>query len=339
MTKQLKARGHVVLAALSVGLEAAAIGVVLTLNELMGLGIAAALHLGAAYLSLHAARRRRKDLNQVESDLVLSVALLVPVFGPILAWFMPPEQAHGDVENAHTVFERYADHVNPHVPDYERTLFTGDYEKDLARELDAESYHEVLRHGSTDQKRNALRRLATLGDLKHFELIRNCLLDPEHEVRLYAYSELERAGQPYEEEIAKRARQLAREPENGEALLAMARAYYEYAASGIQDERMAAFYFRAAERYAGQARASGIYGPEPIWLRARAFTRLGEFEEAERLLTALDVKDRDAPESCLARADLAFRRRNFGVARTEAQRLKAAGAELPEWLAALEVEA
>ena len=61
----------------------------------------------------------------------------------------------------------------------------------------------MLRDGTTDQKRNALRRLADLGQPVHFRLIRSCLLDPEHEVRLYAYSDLERAGRGYEEAIAK----------------------------------------------------------------------------------------------------------------------------------------
>ena len=41
----------------------------------------------------------------------------------------------------------------------------------------------------------------------------------------------------------------------------------------------------------------------------------------------------------MARADVAYRRRNFAAAREEATRLRGAGEELPDWLAALEVKA
>jgi tetratricopeptide (TPR) repeat protein len=339
MIRQLTARPHVILAAVATGVEFSAVGVILGVDEPFALAIAVALHLLAVQCAALAGRKRRPELSQVESDLILTVALLVPVFGPTLAWFLPLVEGGEEVENSHQVFERYAEHVKPHVPDYERSLFTGNYEKDIARELDAESYHEVLRHGSTDQKRNALRRLAGLGEPKHFELIRKCLLDPEHEVRLYAYNELERAGTAYEEEIAELTRALTREPEEGETFLALSRAYFEYAASGIHDDEMAAFYFRSAERYASQARAHGILGPEPVWLRAGALTRLGEFEDADRCLASLGEAEREQARSCLVRADLAFRRRDFATARTEARRIREAGEDLPEWLQALEAEA
>ena len=228
------------------------------------------------------------DLSRVESDLVLAAALLVPLFGPCLAWALPAAVREEDSEeNAHEAFVKYSEHVKPALPDYERTLFTGDYEKDVARELDAESYHEVLRHGETDQKRNALRRLAEMGEAKHFRLIRQCLFDPEHEVRLYAYSELERSSRIYEEGIAKRAKHLKKNPTDPEALVEMAQTYFEYAASGIHDEQMGAFYFRSAERYATDARRQGMTAPEPVWLRSRALSRLGDFAGAREALQSL----------------------------------------------------
>ncbi|MHC4547833.1 MAG: hypothetical protein ACYTEZ_03570 [Planctomycetota bacterium] len=296
-----------------------------------------ALHVAATLLSLLAARRRRPDLSRVEADLVLLSALAVPLFGPSLAWSLPRLPAAEEEETAHEIFEKYSEHVKPALPDYERTLFTGDYEKDLARELDAESYHEVLRHGSTDQKRNALLRLAQLGEPKHFELIRKCLLDLEHEVRLYAYSELERASRTYEQEIAGRARELKDDSDEPAALLAMARSYLAYAASGIHDEQMAAFYFRSAERYASDARRQGLTDPEAVWIQARALGRLDEFEAAKATLNELAPDQQNLPESCITRAELAYRRRDFVAARAEAERLREAEAELPPWLAALEV--
>jgi len=329
-------RLFVLLAAAAVGVEVIATATVTLLESPLWLLCGAALHVAASLLSRWAAVRRRPDLSPVEGDIVLYSALLIPVFGPALAWTLPRASVEEKVDTAHEVFEQYAEYVKPADTGYRRTLFTGDYVKDLARELDAESYHAVLRHGSTDQKRNALRRLAELGEPRHFELIRSCLLDPEHEVRLYAYSELERAGRVYEQEIAKRAKQLRNDPEDPEALLAMARSYFGYAASGIHDEHMAAFYFRAAERYARDARQAGLDDPEAVFVEAAALGKLRKFEEAETCLAALPPDAQGLSACCLTRAELAYRRRDFAGARAEAERIRRSGEELPAWLAALE---
>jgi hypothetical protein len=296
--------------------------------------IACLFHAVAVVAVRFAVRRRRNDLSRVESDIVLYTAALVPVFGPVIAWALPRPPQTEEEENAHAVFEKYSEHVRPDIPDYERTLFTGDYEKDLARELDAQSYHEVLRHGSTDQKRNALRRLAELGDPHHFQLIRNCLVDPSHEVRLYAYSELERSSRPFEETIAKSSKALDKKKDPVPALLDLARAYFAYAASGIQDEKMAAFYFRSAERYAADAGAKGCTEAQPARIRALALGRLGEYEEATGVLAALPPDAQAEAETCLVRAEIAFRQRDFRTARAEAERI-GDGVEKPRWLSAL----
>jgi hypothetical protein len=316
--------------------EAAAFALVMTSEGGLRFALGLLVHVLAACLGRSAARRRRPDLVQVESDLVLLAGVSIPLFGPLAAWSLPRPPKAEAPENAHEVFAQYADHVKPVVPDHERTLFTGSYEKDMARELDVESYHEVLVHGTTDQKRSALRRLAELGEAKHFRLIRQCLVDPEHEVRLYAYSELERASRRYEEEIAQRARELKEQAEGGEPLLAISRAYFDYAATGIHDEQMAAWYYRSAEQYAGVARRLLGDAPEPVWVQARSFGRLGDYDRARALLHGLTEAQQAMPESCLARAELAYARRDFLAARAEATRLREAGVEPPPWLSALE---
>ena len=336
-----------ILVTLAVWLEAAALSLAMALNTAMGLPIALVAHLIAARLSAAAAGVRREDLSRTERDAVLWIAGLVPMFGPPLAWSMPvppraPEEDEPDhsdeVVNAHDMFERYEEHVTPHRPEYERTLFTGNYAADLARELDAESYVEVLRNGGTDQKRNALRRLATLGGPKHFAQIRGCLLDPSHEVRLYAYSELEKASQVYEEEIAELSKKLAKRPKHLASLLRLAEVQYCYAASGIHDSAMAAFYFKTVLRYAKRAIEAGADGPEAVWTSARALARMDQPADALAELTTLSEEQQDLPESCLVRAGIRFRAREFDAARDEADRIEAAGGDLPPWLAALRTE-
>jgi hypothetical protein len=316
--------------------EAGAIAAVMLRGDGRAMALGIAIHVGAAVLGRVAARRRSPGLTTVESDLVLLAGVAIPLFGPFAAWAMPRLPSAEAPVSAHEVFTSYSEHVKPVTPDYERTLFTGNYERDMARELDVESYHEVLTHGTTDQKRSALGRLAELGETKHFRLIRRCLVDPEHEVRLYAYSELERASRRYEEEIALRARELKEHPDQGEPVLAIARAYFDYAATGIHDEAMAAWYYRSAERYAGQARRLLGDAPEPVWIQARSHGRLGDFDRAKALLLELSESQQNLPESCLARAELAFARRDFLAARAELVRLREVGAEPPPWLAALE---
>ncbi|MHC4955127.1 MAG: hypothetical protein ACYTGZ_14825 [Planctomycetota bacterium] len=311
-----------VLVTLASALECAALSLAMAMNRAVWLSVAMALHLAAAYIASRAAAVRRDDLSRTEP---------------------PPESERDDnaddeVINAHDMFERYEEHVTPHRPEYERTLFTGDYAADVARELDAESYVEVLRNGGTDQKRNALRRLATLGEAKHFAQIRGCLLDPSHEVRLYAYSELEKASQEFEDEIAELTKKLAKRPKNIASLMRLAEVQYRYAASGIHDEAMAAFYFKTVLRYARRAVEAGAEGPEPIWMCARAQASMGHPSVALAELAQLPEEQQGLPESCLVRAGIRFRAREFDLAREEAERVAAGGGKLPPWLAALRTE-
>jgi len=294
-----------------------------------------ALHFLAAPLCLSAARRRHPAASQVERDTVVLTAIFVPVFGPVLAWAYPRVPKEEAATNAHEMFERYEGHVRPRIPEYERTLFTGDHDRDLARELDAESYYEVLRHGKTDQKRNALRRLADLGERKHLELIRRCLRDPEHEVRLYAYAELERLGQLHDSRIAKAGRDRAAQPQIPAAPTALADAHLAYAQSGVLDEGMAAYHYQAAIRNAQAAIELGDAEPDAPLIAALAHGELGRHAEAMAALDQVHEAHRSLPKARIVRARLAFRRRDFTAARDEAVALSTAGDAMPDWLKSL----
>lgn len=294
-----------------------------------------ALHFAAAPLALWAALRRHPRASVVERDTVVLTALFLPVFGPALAWLFPRPPEEAEPVNAHAMFERYETHVRPRIPEYERTLFTGDHDRDLARELDAESYYEVLRHGKTDQKRNALRRLADLGERKHLELIRRCLRDPEHEVRLYAYAELERLAQVHDARISKAGREAASRPDDPAGPRDLADAHLAYAQSGILDEGMAAYHYQAAVRHA--QRALDLDDPEPDapLIAALALGELGRHAEALASLEQVPEAHRGLGKVRIVRARLAFRRRDFGAARAEAIALAQANEPMPDWLRAM----
>jgi uncharacterized protein HemY len=114
--------------------------------------------------------------------------------------------------------------------------------------------------------------------------------------------------------------------------MAAAWAYFGYARSGIHDEEMAAFYYRSAENYAAQAAQAGSDAVRTASLRARALAKLGEFDQAREVLGALSESDQASPEACVARADLAYRQRDFSAVREEVRRIGQAGGEAPEWL-------
>jgi len=323
--------------------EAAAVLLLLAGRTTPAVAASAPLHALAAFLSLRAAMRSRGPLPPVEKDLVLLCAAAVPLFGPAIAWSIPPRRAEprpaegkrgGAAEEA-SLFDRYADHVKPHIPDSERTVFSGNYEKDLARELDIESYVEVLRHGKTDQKRNALKRLADLGEPRHLRLVRERLEDPDQEVRLYAYSELERLSRVHEDRIM-RLRKATAAPESApEESRALAQAHFDYGASGIQDEEMAAYHFRLAQKHATQARARGDADPACCWIESLALARLKDPRGALEALDRLDPAARALAQTRIAYAELAYRDRDFDRVRDEAEALVQANAEIPDWMKAL----
>jgi len=295
-----------------------------------------ALHGIAVALCHFAARlRRRGDISGAETDIVLTAAAFVPGLGPGVAWALPRITAREAVENAHEVIENYRSHVKPMVPDYERTLFTGDRDRDLARKLDAESFREVLRHGDTDQKRSALFRLAELGAPHHIELIRDCLVDDDGEVRLYAYGELDRLTRVFEEEIGKSRRLVLANDEDVEARLRLSRAHFDLASSGVLDPRTASFHYRAA---ANEAQTAAIAAPgevEPVLAEARAHAHLGDLESAECCVGTIAEEHLQEPEVCLVRAEVAFKRRDFAAARMEAGALLLTETPLPGWLQAI----
>lgn len=302
------------------------------------LGVAAGLllHLGAAASGTIAARRRRGGpLAQAERDAVITTSLLVPFLGPVLAMTLPRKAGGADVVNAHQAMERYRSHVKPSIPEYERSLFTGDFDRDLARKLDLETYRDVLRHGHTDQKRSALFRLAELGQPHHLALIRRCLTDEDQEVRLYAYGELERLVREHEERIARARARIREEPGRAEAHLELARAQFDLGVSGVLDSATAGFHLRVAVSCAVEARRLDPASLPAAVLQSRALAKLGDREGADACLASLPEEMRLGAEALLADAETAFAARDFGRAREAAEELRRREAGLPGWLEAL----
>lgn len=313
-----------------------ALAVVAAVGATGGVMVAAALGLHGLATALCAglARWRRPDLSPVEHDLVLLAAVFVPVFGPLLAWCMPRPRGVADAVNAHEMFERYEGLARPLDPEFERSLFTGDSDRDLARELDVESYHEVLKRGTVAQKRGALGRLAASKEPQHLALLRRSLLDPSHEVQLYAYAELARLGEPYEEEL--RAKDLAyrAQPADPGAVFALASAHFALARSGLYEPDLAQHHLRSAARLLKIARELGADVADVGRVEALVLSELCDYEGALERLGEL-VRGESETELHRMRAEVAYACRDLDLARASAATLIELGEPLPDWLAAI----
>ncbi len=298
---------------------------------LVGIG----LHLGAAQLSMWAARERRGGpLLGPERDTVFVMAMFVPVVGPALAWALPHRSETREIEDAHELFERYLEHVEPLTPTHERSLFTGNETRDLARELDVETFAQVLREGAPDQRRNAVRRLVERGGPSHMARVRRCLIDLDEEVRLFAHAELDRVLKTHRRSIHDALDDVA-ECADADSHTAVAEAHLELAESGILDAAASASHHRLARQSATTALSMGGPRVDAAKVAAVAHSRLGEHGTAVEIIESLSTEEQRLADVREIRASVAFARRRYGVARALGERLVRHNDDLPNWLDAL----
>jgi tetratricopeptide (TPR) repeat protein len=297
--------------------------------------IALLLHGCAAGASLLAARlRRRSRLHGVYFDLVLLTALAIPVFGPLLAWLIPSKKILEQGVNAHELFEQYEKHVRHTEAPYRRTLFTGDFDRDMARELDVESYFDVLASGDIHQKRDALSKLVVLGEPHHLALVRKSLCDPDQEVQLYAYGQISALEERYENAIDSADNGTPEGPRDPEQATKLATAHLAYAQSGVLDAVLATHHCELAIEFATRGRAAS--DPKvAMRLELLAKLGLGDKEGAQKVVTELLALDPDDAEARSVAIEFAYRARAFDQARVEIERFASAGHELRPWMRAL----
>jgi hypothetical protein len=292
-----------------------------------GLPIAAgaiALHGTAALLSRWAARLR--GALPCECDLVWLLALAAPVCGPALAWLLPPGRRTGSVRNAHAASTAG------------RAGATAARRPRLERELQVVSHVEVLQQGTLEEKRNLLRQLARVGQPRHLRLLRQFLHDPEPELRLCAYAELARLAEAHEARIGELRIQTdsltaATRTELAAARAGLAEANRALGTSGVLDAAMARYWLEQARQLAENAlRLDGDCRAAQRVL-ALVLAELGDSERAWQLVA--DWPDDVGSGDDVARAELAFRRRDRRTCVAVARRLRTRGDALPPWLDAV----
>ncbi|MCR9248695.1 MAG: hypothetical protein NXI31_27010 [bacterium] len=283
------------------------------------MSVAAAAGLHALAVVLAASVALRAGLPSDEVRLFALVVAALPGVGAVALWWRclsGPRHA----ANAHA--------ANDRLPTAARRRGA-----DLGRELGVDSYSYVVRHGSLEQKRNLLRRLATLGTARHLAVVRQFLAESEPELRLCAHAELARVGRVHEERIAHRREATVGDlaPEAQAAALAeLAQANRDYAVSGGLDDEMADYWASRAVTLAREALelAPGCRAAERVL--ARALADRGEVAAAWEIASSWETECGAASE--LVRAEIAFRLRRRQDCRESLYRLDAAGVETPVWL-------
>lgn len=285
------------------------------------LAAAVALHMAASLLAALTVDRAMPAYR----DAVLLTAVAVPLLGPMLAWAVLARPRDAAV-NAHAFFENYEQEVQGRI-ELQGTVPDSD-----ARTI---SFHEVLRHGSLDHRRNALRKLAQRGQRMHLQLLRRCLSHPDMELRLGAFTELNRLLREWETRLDELRAAVARTPRDADARAAASRAHREYAASGLLDDDMARFQLEQAAAACDLTMVPTSGQTDLAVERALVFAELGDLDGAVAALGHVDGPDRDAPHACIARARIAFLTRRYSEVHPEVDRLRAAEADVPRWMSEL----
>ncbi len=192
----------------------------------------------------------------------------------------------------------------------------------LERELRVTSHSRVLREGSLEQRRNLLRRLASLGEPRYLAIVRSFLADDEPELRLCAYAELAAVAARNEARIAQ-----LRETD---AVVELAAAQHAHARCGALDEEMARYWLAQAEATARRAVAADAASLPAQRVLAAVLGSSGRVDEAWAIAAGWPSPADAASE--LVRADLAFRRRDREACARAQTALAATGEPVPAWL-------
>jgi len=191
--------------------------------------------------------KERRARSQTKRGLARVLTFCIPVVGAALSWSIRNHHAgtrKQEQERLAAFHKEYLDAPGDlPVPD----PFTGAFDVDVARIADAESFSAILEFGTTDHKRNALARLAALGEPKHMRLLRACLLSPDTEVRLFAHAQLDGMDHHLAGKLEAARADFEAQPSRADLRLAYGEAHAAMASSGVFDDETSAWHRREAE--------------------------------------------------------------------------------------------
>ncbi|MEZ6020493.1 MAG: hypothetical protein R3F17_10450 [Planctomycetota bacterium] len=263
-----------------------------------------------------------RPVQRAERDVVALLAAGLPLLGPTFAWALP-ERLRRARTDAHAAQEER----RAAAEDEEIEGLSGHWLQDLGERVHVESYREVLRFGDLNRRSSLVRKLSGLGAPEHMHLLRECLEDPDEELRIQAFQQLRSWRSHWESRI--RAAEHAPDAHSPAGRLAIAEAQADLAQSGVLDPALvAAQWQRTLQAAEAVPEAAGLP------LRLRALTELGRTRESRRLYARVSKSVRLTPELVETWARLQFGKRRWRSLRLADRQLRLMGAPRPAWLQA-----
>ena len=247
--------------------------------------------------------------SAVELRIGQVLSLAVPVIGPLVALMLRTRSARLRRQMQTQLEDFYAQFLDKPMTPRARSPFKGEFEDDVDRLSDAESFATVLRYGTADHRRGVLRRLGEHEGPQAMALLRHCLTSPNGEIALFAYGQLDQTEQELSRRIVAAEKRLRSHPEDGNAQTDLAEAHRAMARSGALDEQSSRWHEQEALRIAA-------VGASPVGTPVHS-----------------DVAVEAGPQAnLLARAERAFHERDLDTVCEVAEMLRDLGAHLPVWL-------
>ncbi len=270
----------------------------------LGYMIFMAVHLLAAELIRH--RVRSLCGGNAAGTLAILGAYAVPVFGTCLAATIRIHDGPGDDARTQGILDEYDEWVHFREQPHRPSAFTGDFQEDLVTFACVESHAVVLRSGTVAQKREVLSRLVDSERPELVSQVREALLDPDPEVRLLAYGELQRLETRLYRELEEACEVAETAAPGDNVRTTPVFAHRRLASSGVLDEAMSAWHAQEA---------------------ARLEQDVGSMVSAGAPTGAVDP---------VHMAAAAFRERSFAYVRAFGRALAADGRPVPTWIRALD---
>jgi len=125
---------------------------------------------------------------------------------------------------------------------------TETFEESIQKNVNVEPLVEIIRshHMGTDLKRGAIETLTQICDPVSITLLKECLSDPDTEVRFYASSGLSRIEESLNEKIIKYKEITSKDEATAEDYFQYGRAYYEFIYLSIQEKDSLTYYLNMA---------------------------------------------------------------------------------------------
>jgi tetratricopeptide (TPR) repeat protein len=180
----------------------------------------------------------------LEFWLYLALSIFIPVYGAVgclfVAWY---RLLHHD--KGQTV-DDYTDYIS--LKNYEDTISSGSVDEMIHRELEIQSYIDIIRGPNLALKKALIGKIIDEYEWTPHavELLKTALDDEEYEIRSYASTALSEVEDRINQHIRKLEENLGRDQENTTLKLKLARSYLDYVKLGLLDDGSADRYLKSA---------------------------------------------------------------------------------------------